>query len=129
MENKGPCSQPAEVQQTFQQSLQRTNSDGKVIITENGDTSEMYTTLDHGSVIAAVEWLLDKHFYRRRWGVYPKGRDQQPYFSCFLTKSEILAVIKFDHANIFFVSRGQFTVQLFRQIEGIAMGSLNSQLG
>jgi hypothetical protein len=63
--------------------------------------------------------------------VNTKDRDQQPYFSnCatdpdngfFLTKAEILAVIKFDLANIFFVSRGL----LFRQIEGIAMGSPNS---
>jgi hypothetical protein len=49
----------------FNKSLQRANSDG-----ENGDISEMYTGLDHGSLIASVEWLLDKHFYRR-WGVYP----------------------------------------------------------
>jgi hypothetical protein len=115
----------------FNKSLQRANSDGKVIITENGDISEMYTALVHDSVIASVEWLLDKHFYRRRGVCIPKDRDQQPYFSnCatdpdnvfFLTKAEILAVIKFDLANIFFVCRGQ----LLRQIVGIAMGSPGS---
>jgi hypothetical protein len=89
----------------------------------------MYTALDHDLVIASFEWLLDKHFYRRHGVCIPKDRDQQPYFSnCatdpdnngfFLTKAGILAVIKFDLANIFFVCRGQ----LLRQIVGIAMGS------
>jgi hypothetical protein len=52
----------------FSKTLKRTQSQGKIILTENGDISQMYTALDHGSILESLNWLLNLHF-RRRGGV------------------------------------------------------------
>ena len=112
----------------FNNSLKRTQSQGKIILTENGDISQMYTALDHESILASLNWLLNLHFRRRGGVVIPKDPDQKPYFSnCitepesgyFLSKQQILNITTFDLNNIFFTCKSS----LLRQIIGIAMGS------
>ena len=89
----------------FNNSLKRTQSQGKIILTENGDISQMYTALDHESILASLNWLLNLHFRRRGGVVIPKDPDQKPYFSnCitepesgyFLSKQQILNITTFD---------------------------------
>ena len=82
LENTGPCSQFTEVyNKHFTKSLKRTQSQGKIILTENGNISQIYTALDHGSILASLNWLLNLHFRRRGGVVIPKDPDQKPYFS------------------------------------------------
>ena len=99
-----------------------------VIVSENGDISQMYTALDHTSILNSVQWLLDTHMCRRKGITIPKDQFDKPYFSnCttspsthfWLSKSDILAIVSHDLNNIFFTSR----TKLLRQTAGIAMGS------
>jgi hypothetical protein len=72
----------------FTKSLKRTQSQGKITLTENGDISQMYTALDHGSILASLNWLriLNLRFRRRCGVVIPKDPDQKPYFSNCITE-------------------------------------------
>jgi hypothetical protein len=70
----------------FTKSLKRTQAQGKITLTENGYISQMYTALDHGSILASLNWLLNLNFRRHGGVVIPKDPDQKPYFSNCITK-------------------------------------------
>jgi hypothetical protein len=50
----------------------------------------MYTALDHGSILASLNyWLLNLHFRRRGGVAIPKDPDQKPYFNNCITETWI----------------------------------------